>query len=191
MSSTNTAPQTFARFIAVKYEKSKLMHERVNQPFAISLDSFAETYVASQGFSDWLETLRDQSLSLAFCINTAKQFCFHGKRHFREIPGILASLSRTYNIEWPVVEGLYTARYWADTVLRLNWGEILIDHEGDSWRALSFGSEGAERMSCRLASTTRTLEQAGADAPLEINAEIAHHQFSLARLARRGAEARA
>jgi len=99
------AIRTYNNFIAELYaDKPNYYHA--------SLKEFKQNYIDCYGFQEWLESLRDSEPSKQFVNSIAKTFANHGKRTPAEIPMILASIQRQYNIELPAEHGILSAEYW-------------------------------------------------------------------------------
>lgn len=73
---------------------------------------YKRDYPLVNGFSEWLDTLRNSEPSLQMTISIARTFIHHGKESPCMIPDVLASISRQYNIKLPVVYGILTTKYW-------------------------------------------------------------------------------
>lgn len=86
-----------------------------------SLDNFKRLFIANEGFTPWLETLRGKSISLGLTNSIAKLYFEECKRYSNEIPSILASISRQYDVELPVVEGVLNGNYWKAKGEQMGW----------------------------------------------------------------------
>ncbi|WP_138438013.1 hypothetical protein [Marinobacter shengliensis] len=103
------AVKSLKEFIKSKYEA----RPRLKQYYG-SFEKYRTHYIATKGIGDWLESLRGQSLSRQFVDSSlSRVFIFECNRAPSEIPGILVSLARQYEIDLPVVEGILTKEYWA------------------------------------------------------------------------------
>lgn len=108
---------SFNTFVAKKYQAKP---EKMKEVYG-SLEAFRSMYAASNGLSEWFDSLRGQSISLGLTNNIAKTFILESRRIPEEIPSLLSSLSRQYDIELPVVEGILTRDYWIDKAKQLGW----------------------------------------------------------------------
>jgi len=73
---------------------------------------FKESYIGTYGFSEWLESIKDSKPSTQFVNSIAKTYHKHANRTAVEMPMILSSIQRQYNIELPAVYGILSAEYW-------------------------------------------------------------------------------
>lgn len=70
------------------------------------------SYVANNGFNDWLDSIKDTELTLNETYSIVKTYMDYGNRDFKDLPGIFGSLSHQYNIELPAEPGIATTEYW-------------------------------------------------------------------------------
>lgn len=108
---------SFPVFIANKY-KSK--SDEMKKYYG-SLARFKELYIANSGLTPWLETLRDHTPSLGLLNSMVRTYIIDCDRVPGEIPSILASISRTYDVELPLVEGILTEEYWQKKAESFGW----------------------------------------------------------------------
>jgi len=111
------ATPNYAHFILKRWQSLKPGMQEAYGGF----EKFARYYTASRGFSEWLNSLHGTSLTEWQTQDVATAYAKHARRQPHEIPAILASLHRQYNIDLPVVEGILTAQYWVDLAQRENW----------------------------------------------------------------------
>jgi hypothetical protein len=108
---------TYNAYIEAQYnEKPNLMK------YYGSLAKFKANYIRSHGISDWLETLRDKTLTIKEMISVARTFVSVSKRKASELPMLLASITRQYNVELPVEHGILTPEYWEPKVQQ--WSKV-------------------------------------------------------------------
>lgn len=105
--------KTFNQFLKAQYE------ERCESSYVKALyqkeggfNTFKKNYLIGHNFNDYLETLRGMTLTAIQTYHVAKMFFDHGDRKITEMPAILSSVCRYYNVELPVVYGILTAEYW-------------------------------------------------------------------------------
>lgn len=84
-----------------KYSKNPYKHK-------MHFQTYLDRYKKTNGFSDWLESLKGIQLTENQAQDIAKTY----NRSEKDTPAIFACLSRQYNIELPLVEGILTAEYW-------------------------------------------------------------------------------
>ena len=108
--------KTYYQFINAQYAASPTL-----QRYYGSEARYRDHYIANHGFGEWLESLRGQSLSLPFTIRLAKIFLVHGGRSPDTLHMVLASISRQYDVELPVVGGILTADYWRRIANHRSW----------------------------------------------------------------------
>lgn len=108
---------SFDTFLAKEYEAQS---EGMKKLYG-SFEKFREQYIAGRDFTPWLETLRDREISLGLTNNIVKTYLEFGRRTPEEIPSVLASISRTYNVEIPVVDGILTREYWEEKAKDSHW----------------------------------------------------------------------
>lgn len=65
-----------------------------------------------KGLHEWLETMRDKSLSQSDCVKIARLFVMHLNVKPETIPYTLQCISRDYHAKLPPVYGILTADYW-------------------------------------------------------------------------------
>ncbi|WP_415913338.1 hypothetical protein [Neptuniibacter sp. QD37_11] len=112
--------RTYRNFIADQYNNDPVLKELYG-----SVEKYIAHYPTANGFGDWLETLRNSEPSLQFIISLAKTFITIGKRSPSEMNTILSSISRQYDVEIPLEEGILTAAYWVEKNKQYNWtGDI-------------------------------------------------------------------
>lgn len=106
---------TFNAFVKSQYE------ERCENPVVAAIyrkeggfKAFKKSYTATHDFSKYLETLRGLTLSAAQTYHLAKMYLDHGDRKISELPAVLSSACRYYDIELPVVYGILTVNYWQE-----------------------------------------------------------------------------
>lgn len=102
--------ETLTGFIKAKYKASP----RLKRYYG-SFEKYREHYATTKNLSEWLEGLRDTSLTADFVHRgLGKVFLDDRGRTPEEMPGILAQLSNQYNVDLPVVEGILTVEYWQE-----------------------------------------------------------------------------
>ena len=109
---------SYNSFISKKYHDSPALKKHYG-----SLQKYKAHYINNKGFSDWLETLRGQSISQGLTINIAKMFVIHDKRSPGTISNVLSSISRQYNTTLPAISGILTPQYWETKISKYNWTE--------------------------------------------------------------------
>lgn len=70
------------------------------------------SYLANTGFSEWIETLRGETLNMSQMKSVAETYHTFGKRSVEDVVSALAYLARQYEVEYPVKEGILTKEYW-------------------------------------------------------------------------------
>lgn len=96
-----------------------------------SAEAFRKFYLTTQGLAPYLETLRGTTPSLGLTNNLVKTYIEECKRTPEEIPSLLASLSRTYEIEIPAEEGILTGEYWQQKAEQFHWTNARMENESD------------------------------------------------------------
>lgn len=99
---------SFNTFIAKEYQQ---LYPGMREIYG-SLEKFTKTTIANQGLTPWLESLQGKSISLGLTHNIGKTYIERCDRQPSEIPAVLAQISRLYDIELPVVEGILAKEYW-------------------------------------------------------------------------------
>lgn len=121
---TRTTPPATARqpklFGDVAARKYFALSDRMQACYE-NFENYLEHYLGNTGLSEWLEELRNTELDEFWTEHVAYIFVLHGKRVPSEIPSILASISREYNVELPVVEGILTKPFWESVAYHNNW----------------------------------------------------------------------
>ncbi|MCT8858108.1 hypothetical protein K5M76_21550 (plasmid) [Shewanella xiamenensis] len=69
-------------------------------------------YIKCYGFSEYLAHIRGTKLTAIQTYHVAKMFIVYGKRPAADIPAILGSLIRQYEIDVPAVYGILAKEYW-------------------------------------------------------------------------------
>lgn len=77
-----------------------------------SYKTYREHYTNNHGLTPWLETLRNTELNEFWTHHVARMFVIYANRQPSELPSILASIARQYNVELPCIEGILTPAYW-------------------------------------------------------------------------------
>lgn len=107
--------KTLEEFVKDKYENGRMLHK-----YYKSFEAYQERYIGMNGFSEWLEDFRGQSISLDMMHHIAHVYITYGKRLPVEVPLILSSIERYYGCDLPVKEGILTEGYWRDFSNNLN-----------------------------------------------------------------------
>jgi hypothetical protein len=102
---------TYNAFIKSQYDEKQNLKKYYG-----SLEKFKKNYIRAHGLSDWLESLRDKTLTIKEMISVARTFVSISKRKASELPMLLASITRQYNVELPVAYGILTPEYWEPKV---------------------------------------------------------------------------
>jgi len=100
--------KTYYQFIQEKYDGLGAIKKHYP-----GFRSYRDNYIECYRFQEWLETLRDQSISLTHVNSLVKVYIEHSNIKVADTPSLLASISRFYNVELPEVYGLLTPDYWA------------------------------------------------------------------------------
>lgn len=96
---------TYINFLKAQYEKNNYKH------LYASFENFKKSSL-SFGFQDWLLANSNTKPDLRFLTSVAKTYIRYGCREASDIPMLLASLQRQYDIEVPVIEGVMTKDFW-------------------------------------------------------------------------------
>ncbi len=75
--------------------------------------AFKRNYVKYEGFTAYLTALKGCSLTALQTYHLVKPYLIYGERQPADVPALLASIARLYQIEYPAVHGLLTEDYWA------------------------------------------------------------------------------
>lgn len=111
------SPKLYQDFVAKEYFS---LSSAIQSAYGDPANHFTN-YVRCHGFSDWLESLRDCELTESFTERLAHTFVHYANRLPSEIPSVLVSIARQYNVELPVVEGILTAKFWEDHAYQNLW----------------------------------------------------------------------
>ena len=109
--------QNLQQFIQSKFESLSSYLKSVYG----STENYAPHYIQNRGLAPYLETLRDQTLSLEATNELAFAYLAHSNRYPEEIHQILISIARQYNVDLPVVEGILTREYWMAHAEKAGW----------------------------------------------------------------------
>ena len=104
--------QTYIEFIRSEYNRRVESSCVVMRKWCKNFEQFLPHYVSMHGFSVWLETYRDQSPSIALIDSMIENYFTYGDITASEVPTLLASIARQYNMELPAVAGILTSDYW-------------------------------------------------------------------------------
>ncbi|WP_273206744.1 hypothetical protein [Marinobacter subterrani] len=117
----STTFQSFDTFVAKRYHA---LSDGM-QAFFGNCQTYMGYYLSGFGFSEWLETLRDSELEEYQVECVARTFARYGRRTPEEMPSVLASIARQYNVELPAVEGILSATFWQALADRDNWPQLV------------------------------------------------------------------
>jgi hypothetical protein len=79
----------------------------------VSFVQFKAQRIHTFGYFDkWLSSFKDEALTAVQWKFLVFVYIKYGKRKLTDIPAIIVSISRTYNIEIPAVYGILTNDYW-------------------------------------------------------------------------------
>lgn len=98
---------TFNQYVRQQYKSIPMMKKYYG-----NFDKFKTNFVACNGFGGWLESLRNQTLTLRQTTSLVLTYIKYGQRKVTDLPAIFSYLSRLFNVEFPIVEGIYTVEYW-------------------------------------------------------------------------------
>lgn len=116
-------PRSFGNFIIDEHSK---LSEGMKKIYG-SKEKFKEMYIANKGLSPWFETMRDKEISMGLLNSIVRTYIQELNRTPEEMPGFLATISRDYNVELPVVEGILNADYWQEKCQQFHWANKRMD----------------------------------------------------------------
>ncbi len=109
-----------AAFVSLQAFVSARFHAHpILQKYYGSAENYLAAYVRQYGAGEWLEALRGVQLDVEASIEVVSYYVEHANRGAEDIPRILGSLERQYDIAVPVEEGILTPEYWVPLVERL------------------------------------------------------------------------
>ena len=101
-------PITLSEFVQERFDERPLVRNVYS-----SVVEYQRAYINAGGLDDWLMALSGQTLPLSFLTQEiVPVYLRDARRSPYEIPSILASISRQYDITLPDVPGLLTAQFW-------------------------------------------------------------------------------
>lgn len=98
---------TFNQFVAARYNEYSLLKK-----YYPSSAAYREDYVDGHGFDDWLNSLNGKTLNFRQTISLVMAYIKYGNRKTSDLPIIFSILRRLHQIEFPVREGIFTAKFW-------------------------------------------------------------------------------
>lgn len=110
-------PVSFGNFINQEYKNLKDGMKKIYGSQA----KFKTMYLANQGLHPWLETMRGHEISNGLVNNIVKTYIQEMNRTPSEMPAFLATISRDFDVELPVVEGILNADYWEKKAEQFGW----------------------------------------------------------------------
>jgi hypothetical protein len=69
-------------------------------------------YVGNYDFTDWLKENKNHVMTELETKSLVDTYVEYGNRTYEDIPNVLRSIYRQYDIELPAVEGIATKEYW-------------------------------------------------------------------------------
>lgn len=106
---------SFLDFIERQYLAQPLRIQRLYP----SLDAFRSQYVRSYGFNHWWESMRGTQLTIPMLHHVGETLSVHGGKGATEIPSLLITLCRQYDISLPDASGILEPAYWQRHLSRL------------------------------------------------------------------------
>lgn len=106
---------SFLNFIERHYRAQPLRIQRLYP----SLDAFSSQYVRSYGFTHWWESMRGAHLTEPMTLHIGETLSNYGGKSATDIPSLLVTLSRHYDISLPDTPGILEPAYWQRHLSRL------------------------------------------------------------------------
>ena len=75
---------------------------------------FKANFVKCNSFHQYLRAISGSHLSAMQTYRLAKMNIDFGNRTIASIPSTLVSISREYDVEYPIVEGILSVKYWQE-----------------------------------------------------------------------------
>jgi hypothetical protein len=114
---------TFTQFIKPIMEEQRARYMAMSVRFKgkeviPSIKTLESNYFITYGFVEWLESIKHVTLTVKQVRSIALTYINLGEREIRDIPSILASISRIYDVEIPACAGIMTPSYWEAALLK-------------------------------------------------------------------------
>lgn len=94
-------PIAYHKFIDEKFKLSPELQAKY-----IDAKEYRNRYILTEGFSEWLESLRGHELDVDLTTSMANAFLVYGKRNRSTLPFVFGGVATSYNIKFPEIEGM-------------------------------------------------------------------------------------
>lgn len=97
---------TYIDYMQARYDASPMLQKYY------SAKGYKDHYRETYGLSEYLGTIRNESLTELQTKSLAKELVRFNGRTVAELPAALASIAHQYNVTLPAVAGILTQPYW-------------------------------------------------------------------------------
>lgn len=108
-------PLEFQGFINQEYQKRPLRIQRLYP----SIEAFRAHYVRSFGFNAWWKSMAGSKLDMPMLLHIAETLTIHGDKRPTDIPSLLITLTRQFDIGLPDESGILEPAFWQRHLSRL------------------------------------------------------------------------